>query len=133
MYIGELAKSAGASRKAIYLYEELGLIQAPLRKGSYRVYAPETVDQVKTIKCAQLLGFRLKELVEVLANNTPGSHSGLNYMLEQIQRKRLAIQTEISAAQAQLELLEQFEQQLRHSPDSMHCDLSVDSAPKGKL
>jgi hypothetical protein len=63
MHIGELAKSAGASRKAIYLYEELGLIQAPLRKGSYRVYAPETVDQVKTIKCAQSLGFRLKELV----------------------------------------------------------------------
>lgn len=133
MYIGELAKSAGASRKAIYLYEELGLIQAPLRKGSYRVYAPETVDQVKTTKCAQLLGFRLKELVEVLANNTPGSLSGLNYMLEQIQRKRRAIQAEISAAQAQLELLEQFEQQLRNSPDSMHCDLSVDSAPKGKL
>lgn len=133
MYIGELAKSAGASRKAIYLYEELGLIQAPLRKGSYRVYAPEIVDQVKTIKCAQLLGFRLKELVEALANNTPGSHSGLNYMLEQIQRKRRTIQAEISAAQAQLELLEQFEQQLRDSPDSMRCDLSVDPAPKGKL
>jgi|TARA_R110000751_G_scaffold43188_4_gene99853 hypothetical protein len=50
-----------------------------------------------------------------------------------IRRKRRAIQAEISAAQAQLELLEQFEQQLRNSPDSMHCDLSVDSAPKGKL
>lgn len=133
MYIGELAKKSGASRKAIYLYEQLGLIQKPVRKSNYRVYPALVVDQIQTIRCAQSVGFKLKELVETLANNTNGLGSSVTYMIEQIRLKRLAIELQIESAQAQIKLLNQFEQQLRDSPDTMQCGMPVDSSPRGKL
>src|SRR5690554_5382293 len=39
MYIGKLAEMTGATRKAIRLYESLGLIPVPSRNGNYRVYS----------------------------------------------------------------------------------------------
>ena len=133
MYIGELAKKSGATRKAIYLYEQLGLIPKPMRKGSYRIYADVAVHQIQTIRCAQALGFKLKELVEALASNTSDPGSSMALMLKQIELKRLTIQSQIDAAQAQLQLLNQFEDELRHSPELTNCELPVDSSPKGKL
>lgn len=133
MYIGELSKKSGASRKAIYLYEQMGLIPKPTRKGSYRIYPAAAVTQIQTIRCAQTLGFKLKELVEALASNTGGPGSGLSLMLEQIELKRLAVQSQIETAQAQLLQLNQFENELRNSPEIMNCELPVDSSPKGKL
>lgn len=133
MYIGELSKKSGASRKAIYLYEQMGLIPKPTRKGSYRVYSAAAVTQIQTIRCAQSLGFKLKELVEALASNTGESGAGLSLMLEQIELKRLAVQSQIETAQAQLLQLNQFENELRNSPEIMNCEVPVDSSPKGKL
>jgi MerR family copper efflux transcriptional regulator len=133
MYIGELSKRSGASRKAIYLYEQLGLIQKPMRKGSYRIYADVAVHQIQTIRCAQALGFKLKELVEALASNTSNPDSSMALMLKQIELRRLSIQSQIDTANAQLKLLNEFEDELRHSPELTNCELSVDSSPKGKL
>lgn len=133
MYIGEISRKSGASRKAIYLYEQMGLIPKPTRKGSYRIYPAAAVTQIQTIRCAQSLGFKLKELVEALASNTGESGAGLSLMLEQIELKRLAVQSQIETAQAQLLQLNQFENELRNSPEIMNCELPVDSSPKGKL
>mgnify|MGYP006192858113 FL=1 len=133
MYIGELAKKSGATRKAIYLYEQLGLIPKPMRKGSYRIYADVAVQQIQTIRCAQALGFKLKELVEALASNTSNPGSSMTLMLQQIELKRLTIQSQIDMAKAQLKLLNEFENELRHSPELMNCEIPVDSYPKGKL
>jgi MerR family transcriptional regulator, copper efflux regulator len=133
MYIGELSKLSGASRKAIYLYEQMGLIEKPARRGSYRIYPPTTVDRIQTIRCAQSLGFKLKELVDAVASNGKNPVSSLAHMLEQIRMKRLSIQLQIEAAQAQLKLLNQFENELRNSPGLVNCELPVDSSPRGKL
>lgn len=133
MYIGELAKKSGASRKAIYLYEQMSLIQQPVRKGSYRVYASVVVDQIQTIRCAQALGFKLRELVDALADDTEGASSGVAFMLERIRLKRQAIQAQIDTAQAQLKLLNEFEGHLLNSADSIQCEILVDSSPKGRL
>lgn len=65
MYIGQLAKMTGASRKAIYLYERMGLLPMPRRQGVYRVYGQQDAEIIALIKCAQSLGFRLKELAEM--------------------------------------------------------------------
>lgn len=43
LYIGKVAEMTGASRKAIRLYESLGLISAPRRKGQYRIYSERDV------------------------------------------------------------------------------------------
>ncbi len=133
MYIGELSKKSGASRKAIYLYEQMGLIPKPTRKGSYRVYADVAIHQIQTIRCAQTLGFKLKELVEALASNNSAPRSSMALMLEQIELKRSALHSQIETAQAQLILLNQLEHELLHSPELMNCELPVDSSPKGKL
>ena len=133
MYIGELSKKSGASRKAIYLYEQMGLIQKPMRKGSYRIYADVAVQQIQTIRCAQALGFKLKELVEALARNTSDSVSSMTLILQQIELKRLTIQSQIDAANTQLKLLNEFQNELRRSPELINCEIPVDSSPKGKL
>ena len=62
MYIGELARRAGCSPKAVRLYESRGLLGAVARAGSYRVYGEQDLVLVQRIRQALGLGFRLDEL-----------------------------------------------------------------------
>ncbi len=133
IYIGTLAKLTGASRKAIYLYESLGLISTPARKGNYRVYTQATVEQVRLIRCAQSLGFRLKELAAALSTLPTGEPQSLALISQQIAHKRDALQQQIDAAQAQIDLLDGLQQQLRDAPEGWWCEEGVDSPPKGKV
>ncbi|WP_297802180.1 MerR family transcriptional regulator [Arenimonas sp. GDDSR-1] len=133
MYIGDLSKRTGASRKAIYLYEEMGLIPAPIRKGTYRVYAPETVGIVQTIRCAQSLGFKLKELADTLPRTPAGQRPDFDGIIEQIGRKRHALQERIDSARTQIGLLDELRQRLADSPSAWACEKPVDSSPKGRL
>lgn len=121
MYIGALSKQTGASRKAIYLYEDLGLIPTPLRKGRYRVYAPEVVGIVRTIRCAQSLGFRLKELADILRSASAAQGPGLDGVVEQIDRKRRVLQEQIAVAQTRIALLDALRQRLAESPSAWDC------------
>ena len=68
-YIGTVAERTGASRKAIRLYEERGLIPKPMRVQSYRVYTDNHIELIQIIKQAQALGFRLAEIQAALANS----------------------------------------------------------------
>jgi len=65
MYIGEVSKLTKATPKAIRLYEKLGLIPIPSRKGNYRYYKDRDVDLIKIIKEAQRVGFKLSEMREL--------------------------------------------------------------------
>jgi DNA-binding transcriptional MerR regulator len=69
MYIGEIARLAGTSPKALRHYEALGLLGDVRRSGAYRVYTQQDLAQVKLIRQAQALGFRLAELLPVLAGD----------------------------------------------------------------
>jgi MerR family regulatory protein len=45
LLIGEVAKRTGATRKALRLYEDAGILAAPRRTSSgYRLYGTETLD-----------------------------------------------------------------------------------------
>jgi DNA-binding transcriptional MerR regulator len=98
MFIGELAKLSGASPKAIRHYESLGLLAKVKRVGVYRVYSDIELGQVKLIKQAQLLGFRLSELLPVLVgvNAEPDWHQ----LMTQIEQKRASIKEEIKRMRA---------------------------------
>lgn len=133
MYIGKLSRLTGASRKAIYLYEEMGLIPMPQRKGTYRVYAAETVEIIQTIRCAQTLGFRLTELAEVLQDTADGRWPALDGIITQLERKRLALQAQIDTALAKIALLDALRQRLTDAPGAWACGEALDSAPGGKL
>jgi MerR family copper efflux transcriptional regulator len=70
MYIGEVSRRTGATPKAIRLYEELGLISAPKRRGKYRCFQETDVELIQVIKQAQRLGFTLAELKAMLDGET---------------------------------------------------------------
>ncbi|MBI4382360.1 MAG: heavy metal-responsive transcriptional regulator [candidate division NC10 bacterium] len=67
-FIGAVARQVGVSVKTIRFYEREGLLEPPARtEKGYRLYPEEAVRQLKFIRKAQLLGFSLREIQEILA------------------------------------------------------------------
>ena len=93
MYIGELAKRAGATPKAIRLYESLGLLGRVVRRGAYRVYNDQHVNQVRLIKQAQTMGFKLADV----GASMEGAKVEPNWatMAKQVDQRRAEIALEI--------------------------------------
>lgn len=60
--IGALAALTGATPKALRLYETEGLLPAPRRQGTYRVYDALHLGTARLIRTAQAAGFSLREL-----------------------------------------------------------------------
>ncbi len=96
MYIGSISKLTGASPKAIRHYESLGLLGAVTRAGSYRVYSDDEVRQIKLIRQAQALGFRLAELRPFLQGEGGAGQPDWPGLARQIERKRSEIHEEIA-------------------------------------
>ena len=67
MFIGRLAGLTGCTPKAIRLYEQMGLIPEPDRQGRYRVYTSHHLTLVCLIRRAQIAGFKLAEMVPLIA------------------------------------------------------------------
>lgn len=65
--IGALATSTGVSVQALRYYERRGLIAPTSRRESgYREYNPDTAQDVRFIRHAQQMGFKLEEVGELL-------------------------------------------------------------------
>lgn len=61
--VGELAKAAGKTVRALHLYEELGLLSPASRSnGGFRLYGAEAVERVQWIQKLQDMGFSLPEI-----------------------------------------------------------------------
>ena len=66
--IGRLAKIVGVNIQTIRYYERLRLLGPSARKPSgYRLYGPEEERRLRFIRNAQVLGFTLREIAELLA------------------------------------------------------------------
>ncbi len=72
MYIGKLAQLCDVSTKTIRHYEQIGLLAAPARQGSYRVYRQQDIERVRLIKQSQQLGFRLSDIKQALSHSKDG-------------------------------------------------------------
>lgn len=107
MYIGSLSKLANVSRKTIRLYEEMGLLPMPKRKGKYRIYEPKDVEVIQTIKYAQSLGFKLNELNGVVQPQP--NVERINVLIAQ---KRQYLQNQIEEAKAKDKRLEELQHNL---------------------
>ncbi|MFJ7142770.1 MAG: MerR family transcriptional regulator [Pseudomonadales bacterium] len=66
MKIGELEARSGASRHTLRYYEQIGLISPQRRSNNYRVYTPQTLQDLDFIQRAQSMGFSLGEIGEIL-------------------------------------------------------------------
>ncbi|MES2933281.1 MAG: MerR family transcriptional regulator [Pseudomonadota bacterium] len=121
MYIGEIAKQTGASPKALRHYEALGLLGPIRRVGVYRVYSDTTVRQVKLIRHAQGLGFRLHELSTLLED--VADDAGWLGLIAQIRLKQASIQREIERLRALESGLDRIVDEILACPE-MGDDLS---------
>ncbi|MFB9678652.1 MerR family transcriptional regulator [Streptosporangium vulgare] len=64
---GEVAQAAGVNAQTLRYYHRRGLLEEPPRSnGGHRLYPPETVTILRTIKVAQRLGFTLGEVAELV-------------------------------------------------------------------
>ena len=76
--IGKLAGRVDVNVQTIRYYERRGLLPKPSRSSSgYRIYADDSVRRLSFIKQAQLLGFSLGEIQELLSlRMQPGTTCG---------------------------------------------------------
>ena len=128
MLIGELARIANTSPKAIRLYEELGLLGIVKRQGKYRVYTERDLERVQLIRQAQYLGFRLAELKSILTGVQ--SEPDWMEMAKQIQHKRTLLQEQMRVLQIQDQELIQIETEiLQCLARQSGIDIETDSKP----
>lgn len=96
-FIGKVAKKTGASRKAIRLYEERGLIPRPERLNTYRLYSDQHVFMVHMIKQAQDVGFTLAELKDLIGAVEDGNVFPLAMANLLVAEKQTVISEKIAA------------------------------------
>ena len=116
MYIGKAAQLSGTTIKAIRHYEAIGLLPAPQRQGQYRVYSTQNVELLMFIKCAQQLGFKLKELQEILSGHV-GDALPWERADQAIADKKQELALKIAALQEMHVELQTFEAQLKTSQE----------------
>ncbi|WAT28071.1 MerR family transcriptional regulator [Pseudomonas sp. GXZC] len=116
MYIGKAAQLSGTTIKAIRHYEAIGLLPAPQRQGQYRVYSAQSVELLMFIKCAQQLGFKLKELKEILSGHV-GDALPWERADQAIADKKQELALKIAALQEMHVELQTFEAQLKTSQE----------------
>jgi len=73
MKIGEVSKLSGIGIEALRFYERSGLLGRPARTSSgYRLYDAGVLDRLAFIKQAQVLGFALDEIKQIIADAQAG-------------------------------------------------------------
>jgi MerR family transcriptional regulator, copper efflux regulator len=105
LQVGDLAKAAGKTVRAIHLYEELGLLRPHARsKGRYRLFGEDSLVRVRWIGKLQDLGLSLTDIQGIVREwETAPSAPGAMRLMRDTYRTRLA---ETRAQIARLRALE---------------------------
>lgn len=109
MFIGEAARQSGTTIKCIRHYESIGLLPPAQREGTYRVYDRHTVELLVLIKCAQKLGFTLREMQALMADG----QASRERVSAAIATKAAQLQQRIDDLQQQLAELQAFDASLQ--------------------
>lgn len=87
--IGEASKLSGVGIEALRFYERSGLLGRPARTESgYRLYTEEVLDRLAFIKRAQVLGFSLDEIKQIISEREAGQSPCAH--VREVVRRRLA-------------------------------------------
>jgi len=112
--IGKLARAAGVNIESVRYYQRVGLITVPDKPASgYRLYPDEAIDRILFIKRAQLLGFSLKEISELL-------ELGSTHCVD-IRQKAELKRDDINLKIKELSTLRDTLDERKHDHDPGHC------------
>jgi MerR family mercuric resistance operon transcriptional regulator len=118
--IGRLAKTAGINVETIRYYQRIHLIEQPEKPAiGYRVYPNKTLNRIRFIKRAQLLGFSLEEISQLLEI----SDEQCKTAAQMGQDKLHLIQQKISDLAKMASVLEKYTQQCAINADHSNCPL----------
>ena len=81
--IGEIVKIMGVTRKALLVYEEMGLLTPAVKdeESGYRYYSADNMTQIRAIRSLQVLGLSLKEIADYYYN-AENMESLLQHLIE---------------------------------------------------
>jgi MerR family transcriptional regulator, copper efflux regulator len=109
--IGDLARDAGKTVRAIHLYEELGLLRPAGRsKGRFRLYGPDALVRIRWIGKMQDLGFSLTEIQGIVRE-----WEELGSAPRAMVQMRAAYRTKLEGTREQLKKLKSLEHELEAS------------------
>ncbi len=92
MTIGGLAKACGVPTSTLRFYERCGILAPEARTGSnYRSYSAGAVEHLRFIRAAQLTGFSLKDIRQML-DFTTGQGRPCREVASLIRRRRSEVQ-----------------------------------------
>jgi DNA-binding transcriptional MerR regulator len=103
MQIGEFAKQAGVSVRAIRYYEELGLIRPEKRSpGGFRLYGPESHTKLAVIHFLKEMGLSLGEIRDILLAKKPsgGDKAAVAFLLKIFSEKLQMLESRMDALTA---------------------------------
>ncbi len=111
LQVGDLARVAGKTVRAIHLYEELGLLKPHARsKGRYRLFSRDAITRVRWIGKLQSLGLSLPAIQSIVREwEASPSAPGAMAKMREVYRQKLAETRE------QLRHLEALEAELAES------------------
>jgi DNA-binding transcriptional MerR regulator len=91
--IAEVAAEFGVTLRTIRFYEDRGLL-APERRGTQRIFHPRDRVRLALILRGKRLGFSLDEIATIvdMYDAEPGEAGQLEYLLEQITRRRAELE-----------------------------------------
>lgn len=70
--IGEVARRAEVPPTTLRYYEQIGLLDSPVRIGGQRRYEESVLPRLEVIRVCKLAGFSLEEIVVLFADDAPG-------------------------------------------------------------
>jgi MerR family copper efflux transcriptional regulator len=109
MQIGDLAREAGKSVRAIHLYEELGLLTPATRsKGGFRLYTSEALVRIRWIGKLQEMGFSLGDVQTIVqewenVESAPGAMKRMRQVFARKLEETLAQRRRLEALECELE------------------------------
>ncbi len=121
--IGQLAKAVEVNIQTIRYYERLNLLVPTMRRPSgYRIYGGEALRRLRFIRNAQILGFTLHEVAELL-NLRVNSRARCDDVQRQAAAKLAAVEAKILDLQALARALRRLIRACRAGQSTDHCPI----------
>jgi DNA-binding transcriptional MerR regulator len=118
MNISELAKVTGVTTDTLRYYEKQHLLDLPARQDNgYRCYTDKDMQRVRFIRSAQLLGFSLAEILEIIPKLVVGT-----FGRAEIEQR---LTTKMTQIDQHIMELQQLKKELAITFDSLTCSLDT--------